>query len=310
MDDINPAFLVQQEPRLSTKEAETIVDDILKKLGIKLNSTIKKKEYIIKNQGTEKEEKKKYYELVNQVRQSGICGFIQTDLDRQDPVFGATFGMSTPTWQMKLTTEWAGYKKELNGPCRNIPSEIDLSEDIEFYKEETCIESSNHDFEMVSRNYRGYLFSSIALVDCYINRHIILFDFNGLQSEEFEKLKKSRNTEERIELFIIIFCNFDFTELKQSKIWDDFKKLKNLRNEMVHSVNPYMGFELKELATNLNLSVNGVGGLLKKLQDGQGRNSLGFIERIRTSPVIHFNQVTLRADGNHHEKRHYNTVIR
>ena len=45
-------------------------------------------EYIIKNQGTEKEEKKKYYELVNQVRQYGICGFIQTDLDRQDPVFG------------------------------------------------------------------------------------------------------------------------------------------------------------------------------------------------------------------------------
>lgn len=310
MDDTTPQFLVQQEPRLSTKEAETIVDDILKKLGIKLNSAIKKKEYIIKNQGTEKEEKKKYYELVNQVRQYGICGFIQTDLDRQDPVFGGTFGTSTPNWQIKLTTEWAGYKKEINGPCRNIPSEIDLSEDIEFYKEETCIESSNHDFEMVSRNYRGYLFSSLALVDCYLNRHIILFDFNGMKSSEFDKLKNSRNTEERIELFIKICCDFEFTKLKQSNTWDDFKKLKNLRNEMVHSLNPFMGFEIKELATNLNLSVNGVGALLKKLQEGQGRNSLGFIERVRTSPVIHFNQVTLRADGKHHQKKHFNKISR
>ena len=224
---MTPPFLIQQEPRLSAKEAELIVDEILKKLGIKVNSAIKKKEFIIKNLGAENEEKKKYFELVNQVRQSGICGFIQSDLDKQDPVFGATFGMSTTNWQMKLTTEWAGYKKELTGPCRNIPSEYDLSEDIEFYKEETCLESSNHDFEMVSRNYRGYLFSSLALVDCYINRHIILFNFNGLKSNEFEKLKISRNTEERIELFINISCDFTFSELKQSKAWDDFKKLKN-----------------------------------------------------------------------------------
>jgi len=308
--DETPPFLIQQVPRLSPKEAEIIVDEILKKLGIKLNSTNKKKEFIIKNQGTEKEEKKQYYELVNQVRQFGVCSFIQTDLDRQDSVFGGTLGISTPNWQMKITTEWAGYKKELNGPCRNIPSEIDLSDDIEFYKEETCIESSNHDYEMVSRNYRGYLFSSLALIDCYINRHIILFDFNGLKTTEFDKLKNSRNTEERIELFIDISCDFMFSDLKQSTTWDDFKKLKKLRNEIVHSLNPYMGFEIKELAINLNLSINGVGSLLKKLQEGQGRNSLGFIERIRTSPVIHFNQVTLREDGKHHEKRHFNKINR
>lgn len=170
-----PPFLIQQEPRLSTKEAEKIVDDILCKLHVKLHSKNRHKEFVIKNQGTDKEEKKRYSELVEQTRKYGICGFIQVDLDRSDQVFGGTFGMSTPNWQLKMSTEWAGYKKELQGPCRTIPSEIDLSEDIEFYKEETCIESANHDLDMCARNYRGYLFSSIALVVCYINRHIVLF---------------------------------------------------------------------------------------------------------------------------------------
>ncbi|MBN1186427.1 MAG: hypothetical protein JXB49_29395 [Bacteroidales bacterium] len=143
MSDI-PPFLVQQEPRLSVKEAEEIVNNILSKLRIKLQSKGKANQLIIKNQGTEREEKKKFYELVQQVRKNGICEFIQTDLDRQDMVFGGTFGLSTPNWQMKLTTEWAGYKKELIGPCRNVPSEIELSDDIEFYKDEACIESSEH----------------------------------------------------------------------------------------------------------------------------------------------------------------------
>lgn len=305
-----PAILVQQEPRLSIKEAERIVDDILKKLNISIAKQGKNHQFIIKHPGTDKEEKQKYIDLIQQVRKYGICGFFQVDLDRSDTVFGGTFGMSTPTFNMKLTTEWAGYRKELNGPCRNIPSEIDLSEDIEFYKEETCLESSEYDFVMCCRNYRGYLFSSIALIDCYINRHIILNEFKGLASQTFIELKESRNTERRIELFIKEFCDFTFDDLKQSYVWDDFKKLRALRNEVVHSINPYLGIELKELASNLNLSIHGVGSLLKKLQEGQGRISLGFIERVRTSPVIHFNEITEKADGKYQVKKRFNNVTR
>ncbi len=304
-----PPFLIQQEPRLSNKESVKIVDDILDKLNIILPTKGRNQQYIIRNKG-KKEEKKKYYELVNEVRTSGICSFIQVDLDRQDNVFGGTFGTSTPNWQMKFTTEWAGYRKELKGPCRNEPSELDLSEDIEFYKEETCLESVYHDFVMCSRNYRGYLFSSLALIDSYINRHILLFSFNGLDTENFNNLKESRNTEERLEIFINEFCNFSFEDLKQTIAWDNFKSLKLLRNEVVHSLSPYMGISLKDVASNLNLSVNGVGTLLKKLQEGQDRISLGFIERVRTSPIIHFNQVTLRADGKHKEKKHFNKISR
>lgn len=309
MED-KPPLLIQQQPRLSEREAERTLDDLLSRLGIKLNSKDKRKESIVINQGTEREQKKRYSELTREIRTYGVCVFLHNDLDRMDTVFGGTFGISTPNWQMRITTEWAGYRKELEGPCRSIPSEIDISDDIEFYKEETCIESSEYDFEMCFRNYRGYLFSSIALIDSYINRHIVLFDFNGLRTDGFNQLKSSRNTEERIELFVDQFCQFSFSDFKQSNAWRDFKRLKNLRNEMVHSLNPYMGLGIKEIATNLNLSIHGVGTFLRQLQEGQNRITLGFIERVRTSPVVHFNQVTLRADGKHKEIRHFTKKIR
>lgn len=298
-----PFFLIQQNPRLSIRESEIIVDEILNRLQLKLPSKSKQREFIIKNQGKEKEEKKQYFELVRQVREHGVCYFLQHDLDEGDNIFGGQYVMTTPNWQIKINTEWAGYSKEFQGPFRNNPSEIDLSGDIEFYKDETCIESNDQDFNMCSRNYRGYLFSSIALVDAYINKHILIHSYHGLASEEFMKLKDLRNIEEKIELFVEIFCCFPFSELKKSIFWDHFKRLKNLRNEVVHSVHPFLGIEIKEMAFNLNLSINGIGGLLRKLQEGQKRFSLAFIEQIRTSPAIHYNQITLKGDGQKHEEK-------
>jgi hypothetical protein len=278
-------------------------------LNIVLPSAPKHKQAIIKNQGTDKEKKIKYIDLVKQIREFGTCE-IQGDLDRTDMVFGGTFGMSSPNWQFSFTTEWAGYKKKLKGPFRNVPSESDLSDDIEFYKDETCIESCEYDFDMVARNYRGYLFSTIALIDSYINRHLILFEFKGENSSGFKELKESRNTEHRLELFIDTYCNFKFADFIKSKEWSDFKKLRLLRNEVIHSTNPYLGISLREIATNLNLSIHGIGTFLKKLQEGQGRLTLAFIERIRTSPVIHYNQVTLKAEGKFEEKKFINKISR
>jgi len=305
----NPQFLIQQNPRLSIKESEKIIDEILRRLNIFLPTKNRNRQSIIKGKGTENEIHIKYSDLVKQIRENGICE-IQKDLDRMDEVFGGTFAMSSPTWHLKTKTEWAGYSKELQGPFRNVPSESDISDDIEFYKEETCIESCNYDFDMVARNYRGYLFSTIALIDSYINRHIILFDFKGRKSNRFLELKESKNTEQRIELFIDEFCNFTFTDFIKSREWSDFKKLKTLRNEVIHSVNPFLGISIQEIASNLNLSINGIGNFLKRLQEGQNRISLGFIEKVRTSPIIHYNQVTIKSEGKFEEKKYINKISR
>ncbi|MCX6239326.1 MAG: hypothetical protein NTY07_17530 [Bacteroidia bacterium] len=304
-----PPVLVQQNPRLSLTEAKKNVDDLLATLGIQLFKNPKDKQYILKHAGTDHETKIQYINLIRQIREDGVCE-IQADLDRTDIVFGGTFGMAFSGMPAKSTIEWAGYKKELIAPFRNECCEIDLSNDIEFYKEETCNESVNHDFEMCARNFRGYLFSSIALIDAYINRHIIFYKFQGLDSEIFNKLLDCRITELRVELFINEFCHFEFEVFKQSKDWSDFKRLKELRNETVHALTPYFGISLREVANNLNLSINGVGGFLKKMQEGQNRRTLGFIEKVRTSPAVHFNHVTLRENGSHHVKNVFNRINR
>lgn len=305
----NPQVLIQQEPRLSPNEATRILDDLLFRLNIKLPKNDKSKQYIVKGEGTENEIKIFCKDLLNQIRENGVSE-IQIDLDRIDTVFGGTFSMATSSWQMTITTEWAGFKKELKGPCRDNSSELELSEDIEFYKSETCLESVDYDFEMCARNYRGYLFSSIALIDAYINRHIILHKYLGLKTDNFIDLQNCRHSEKRIELFINEFCNFKFYNFTKGKEWNDYKKLKELRNESVHALHPYFGISLKDVANTLNLSINGVGGLLKKLQEGQNRFTLGFIEKVRTSPIIHLNQTIVNADGKHFEKKHFNKINR
>jgi hypothetical protein len=293
--DDNIPYLVQQETRFSRGQAEFIVDGLLKQ--IKINPIpLKKKGFILRNVGTDKEEKHTYKEFVQQVQKTGSCK-LQYDADQKDNIYGLLLGMSTNT-DLGIKLEWSGYQKALKGPFRIHPSELELSEDIEFYKEEACAESINHDFEMVSRNYRGYLLSSIALVDCYINRHILFYDNQKFKSNDFEELKKLTRVEEKIEMFTKIFCNSSFfSELKKTQIWGDFKKIKGFRNEMVHAQTPYMGVEIKELASNLNLSINGVGALLRRFQEAQGKKTLAFIERVRTSPIIKFNQRATNAKG-------------
>lgn len=77
----NPQFLIQQSPRLSIKESENIIDELLKRLNILLPPMDKHKLSIISNKGTDKEEVIKYIDLVKQIRKSGTC-IIQIDLDR------------------------------------------------------------------------------------------------------------------------------------------------------------------------------------------------------------------------------------
>lgn len=296
----NPHFLVYSEYGLSVGASVKIVDDLLEKNGIKFpDDKNKYKQEIIFHKDQPNEKKYTHSQLVNITRETGVCWPLQEQIDRSDSVFGGSFGMSSPNWHFDFTVTFAGYSKTLKGPFRNTPAEMELCADIEFYREEACYESDNQDFEMTFRNYRAYLFSSISLIDAYINRHIIVSKHNKNTSEDFLKLCNSRNAEERIELFLKVYTKSDISQINNRKEWYDFQLLREIRNEVIHSVVPYSGAGLKELALNLNYSKNGVGGLLKLLQDLQGKSSLGFIEKIRNAPKVLYNKVTLKADGNH-----------
>lgn len=300
MDD--PHFLEYSDYGLSVTAAVKIVDDLLNRQGIKFPEQGKYKQVVFINQGQPSEKKHTHSELVDITRKTGVCWPIQEHIDRNDPIFGRTFGTSSPNWQFDVTMTYAGYSKTLKGPHRITPSDIELSADIEFYRKEACYESNDHSFEMTFRNYRGYLFASIALIDAYINRHIIVSKHNKISSDDFLSLCESRNTDERIELFLKVYTKTDISQINNRKEWYDFKLLREIRNEVIHSTVPYSGSGLKELALNLNYSKNGVGGLLKLFQELQGKSSLGFIEKIRNAPKVLYNRVTLKGDGKHEVK--------
>jgi hypothetical protein len=301
---MEPAFLEISDYSLSQKAAEKLVDEKLLLMNLKIPSKNKSKEIItFKKSPKEKEEKHKYIDLIKNTRKQGVVYPVQTIIDRSDQIFGGKFGMSTPTQGLTITTTYAGYSKVVKGPGRCYPIEYDLAGDIIFYREESCFESDDHDFEMTCRNYRGYLFSCISLIDAYINRHILIGKNKKLSSEKFDILINCLNLEEKIELFLEIFCGSSIKAINQSVDWSDFKLLKGLRNELVHATSPFLGVTIEEIAKNLNLCMKGIGGILKRFQELQGRHSLGFIERIRNAPKVFHNEIVLRADGKHRIKK-------
>lgn len=303
-----PRVLTINEKAISEKKAKENVDEILLLFGFNpplLRAEWSKKKYKF-NFGTEIKELR-YLDLILEARKFGVIYSVQEYIDKADNIFGGTFGISTPNHQLPLTTMFAGYTKTLQSPSRTVPIEQELANDILFYREETCIESEFYDFEMCCRNYRAYLFASISLIDAFINKHILIYNNIGLSNLDFKVLKENRNTDERIELLVKISSDeSNILTLHQSNAWSDYKKLKDLRNNIVHSLEPFFGHSIPELADNLNLIRSGVGELLKIILKFQGKSSLGFVEKLRNAPEVFYNQITMRADGNHFTKKKEN----
>ena len=202
------AFLEIEEFCLSLNEAEKLVDKKLLLVNIKILPFRKSKEIItVKNILNGKEEKFRYFELVKNTRKQGAVYPIQLYIDGDDQIFGRIFGMATSSKALSITTSFAGYSKFVKGHGRSYPIELDISSDIIFYREESCVKSDNPNFEMTCGNYRGYLFSCISLIDAYINRHILLRKNENYKSAKFDELINCFNLEERIELFLEVFCN-------------------------------------------------------------------------------------------------------
>jgi len=303
-------FLIQQSPNLSIKEAEKNLCHLLQLLGIKINNKSRVNQTINKFNKDKKIVKSySFLELRNEIRENGICE-LHSDLDNLDPIFDHQFNPSTNSSALTITVEWEGYKTEIKGPCIITPSEWALSDDIEFYKSETCIEFNSNNFEMGARNYRGFLFSCIALIDAYINRHIKYSESKKISSEKFKQLQLSKRIEDRIKLFAEIYCNSNFYEINKTEEWNNFKKLHKLRNNIIHSTEPHLGLGLKEISEYLNLSIKGIGGLIKILQESQNKHTLKFIEKVRNSSIIHFKNYFADKNGKTKTKIEYRKIKR
>jgi len=298
-----PSFLEMDTYHLSEQQARRTVSELLIATGSKSPKGGWDKATITFGP-TERKESIAFRELVRIARLEGVVLPIQKHLDRSDDIFGGTFSLSTPSRMIgQVTTTYAGYTKILKPPMTDTPVESALSEDIMFYREETCFTSNNHDFEMCTRNYRSYLFACIALVDAFINRHILIYNFRELNSAIFEELRHSSRLEERMDLFLKISTGQGIVAINKGTEWVHFMLLRKLRNEMTHINSPSLGYSIGEFADHLNYSKLGIGGLLRLIRMKQKKQSLGFIEKIRTAPIVHLNDITFKADGKQIVKR-------
>jgi hypothetical protein len=302
-EEEKPYFLELEKYHLSERKARETVIELLQIIGIKSpkggwdQSTIT-------NGPPEKEEKYSFRELVQMARYEGVVYPIQRNLDHSDEIFGGTFGISTSTMALgQVTTSYAGHSRVLKPPLTDMPVEYLLSDDIIFYREETCLWSNEYNFEMCTRNYRSYLFACIAIVDAFINRHILIYQYRKYKIKEVEELLHTSRLEDRLNLFLILSTGQDISAINKGTEWLHFKALRKLRNEMTHINSPSLGYSIGEFEEHLNYSKLGIGGLLKLIRVLQRKNSLSFIERIRTAPLVFFNDITFKADDKYIIKR-------
>lgn len=143
----------------------------------------------------------------------------------------------------------------------------------------------------------------ISLVDAFINRHTLIFNFEGKKHKALDELNKVLPIEDKLKQLLVLTTGSGISSINGGVEWQHFMDLKKLRNKMIHLSAPSLGYSIHEFADHFNLVKKGIGGLLARIRSLQGTTTLGFIEALKTAPTVHFNEITHRGDGKHIVKR-------
>lgn len=296
-----PCFLTINKFHLSPPTARTEVIRLLTAIGEYEPSA--GWDSIIVNWNDRVHARQSFADLVQEARQTGTVQEIQEVLDKRDPVFAhSILDVATPEFRLTIEGSFAGKNHKVQGPCRAAFSERDLTEDILYYRTKACEFSRDYDFRATCRYYRAYLFACISIVDAFVNRHILLADHDGFSSPEFDELKVATKVEDRMRLWFSVYSTHDAGSFFGSKEWCHFQELRTRRNEVTHAVEPIGAYALRDIHICLNKVRTGVGGLLLLMRQAYEKSTLGFIERLRTAPIIDFRHIEFKADGHHQIK--------
>ena len=281
------AFLILKEGhRLSLEKARATVSDILKQENIHspkggwdklVNINVGQKVYTFR-------------ELVTIIRLKGFPEPLQKLIDSRDEIYGGDIGISVSIHGFKTKKEWGGYSKELSAPCSIMPAEMELGKDIQFYREETCFATEDHNLELCIRNYKGAVFSSISLVEAYLNKYMLHREYSGFASENIIRYKQATNIETKFDLFLLESTGKRLEAINKTTAWVHFCQLRSLRNSFIHATEPFLGHSMKDFASNLNYINTGIGNLLRLTRDLQQKPTLSFIEIIRNGAIVLFDE--------------------
>jgi hypothetical protein len=291
----NKPFLTISEYHLSREKARELVLATLKRLSGKVPKVDWRRSFLDAKDG-ERPLRLTFQQMEQDARRTGVVQELQRILDFRDSIFGGTFESASPNHNMSVKTEYAGWVKEVQGPCRVALIERDLTEDILFYRQQTCAHSSDYGFRAMTRFYLAYLGACVSLLDAFINRHILLAKHEGFTSPEFTELKESRKLERRVELWLEVCTTRPMKKLACRTEWCHFQELRQKRNELMHAVDPFSVYRVPEIAKHLNYARTGVGELLKLLREWHDKPTLAFIERLRTAPEVTYHQLRLKNE--------------
>ncbi|NOV28493.1 hypothetical protein [Methylomonas sp. ZR1] len=231
---------------------------------------------------------------VDIVRKSGKADVLQRLFDSKDPFLNMFPGMSVattaPGLKINITSSYGSHSVSVNAPGFIEAPEISFSDDISFYRKEAVVMFNQDDIPGFARAYRAYLLSCISLLDCVIHRYAFHIKALIPSTHDYANTKVLDSIcsfDEKLEAWMTTFAAHKIDEYKKSKYWSKFIELKTKRNEIVHSVNPHIGYDIKDSVKYLNYVQDGVGGFLAELRKYAGQSeNIGFIRQVKTQAEI------------------------
>lgn len=192
--------------------------------------------------------------------------------------------------KMRLNSTYGAHNSSIQFPGVIEAPELSFSDDISHFRREAVRTFNDGNLSGFSRSYRGFLQSSVSLIDCFLHRYNFHVKRMIHSSDEYTNtavLDSRKSIEERLEAWITTFAFHKMDEFKNSKQRSKFIELKSQRNNIVHPSNPSIPYGAKEVVKYLNYAQDGVGGLLTELRRYTGfSENIGFIRQIKTQPTI------------------------
>ncbi|MGA7730806.1 MAG: hypothetical protein WCD37_05995 [Chloroflexia bacterium] len=225
-------------------------------------------------------------ELLREMRLTGVIKDVQQRLDQADPVFGGIISLATTAAGLHLHLTHRDYDIDVQGPGLIMPIEGLISADILYFRRCVCKHSSEPDFELTSRYFRTYIFSCVAMIEHFMYRYLWVLASSTLTKSAAEEILSERGErfEVRIDKWLQLVTGYGLSHISRRVEWAHFKKLRELRNDLIHGAEPYFAFSITDMADYLNYVQRGIGGLMRLVRELQGHRSLMFIESLRTAP--------------------------
>jgi hypothetical protein len=223
-------------------------------------------------------------------RQTGTVENLRSFLNRNDPYFVFTMGIAADGEGPSVELGFAGQKLKLECPMRQMAIEAELTADILDHRRKASEFSlQGYDgFRTTAMHFRAYILSSCALLEAFLNRHVLIDRAEGRTSPEIDELEKPCSVERKFELWLRQYTGEPISAVKAGVEWDHFSELRRLRNSLMHATVSMLGISLRDTARQLNLVRHGVGGMIGKLRTLQQLPPVPFAESLETAPECTF----------------------